>query len=55
MRAAPLGRLAKGAVCLAAAGGQGTRLMGPCSRTTTARARLALPRVPGRPGLIPAG
>ena len=55
MRAVPLGRLAKGVVCLAAAGGQGTRLVGPCSRTTTAQARLSLPQVPGRPGLIPAG
>jgi hypothetical protein len=55
MRAAPLGRLAKGAVCLAAAEGQGTRLVGLCSRTTTALARLSLPQVPGRPGLIPAG
>jgi hypothetical protein len=55
MRTAPLGRLAKGAVCLAAAGGQGTRLVGPCSRTTTALARRSRPQVPGRPGLIPAG
>jgi hypothetical protein len=55
MRAAPLGRLAKGAVFLAAAGGQGIRLVGPCSRTTTALARLSLPQVAGRPGLIPAG
>ena len=55
MRATPLGRPAKGAVCLAAAGGQGTRLGESCSRTTTALARLSLPQVPGRPGLIPAG
>jgi hypothetical protein len=55
MRAASLGRLATGAVCLAAAGGQGTRLVRPCSRTTTALARLSRPQVPGRRGLIPAG
>jgi hypothetical protein len=55
MRATPLERSAKGAVCLAAAGGQGTRLVESCSRTTTALARLSLPQVPGRPGWIPAG
>jgi hypothetical protein len=55
MRATPLGRPAKGAVCLTAAGEQGTRLVESCSRITTALAQLSLPQVPGRPGLIPAG